>query len=178
MKQMGVFLLALFMAFPGWAGGDSSDGHTHAAPAAVLTTAVAPRAATFSEDFEIVAAVEGGKLVLYVDHYASNEPVEKATVELEGAGLKGVASEVSPGTYVMVLSAGMPPARHPLTISIATADSADLLSLTLDTSGPAAGVLHEHGWSEWWLWGLAASLLAGAALLVVQRNRKNTRLHV
>lgn len=177
MKQMSLFLLALFMTVPAWAGGDSSDGHTHAAPAADLPTAVAPRAATFSEDFEVVAALEGGKLVLYVDHFASNAPVEKATVELEGAGLKGVASEFSAGTYVMALTAGMPPARHPLTISIATADNADLLSLTLDTSGPAAGVSHVHGWSEWWVWGLAASLLAGAALLLARRNRKSKRLH-
>jgi hypothetical protein len=74
----------------------------------------------------VVAVLEGKHLVVYADRFASNEPVAKAKVEIEGAGLKGVASETTPGTYVLDLSPHrLPPAMHPLTISVEAGDSTD-----------------------------------------------------
>lgn len=175
MKQARTFFLAAFIAFPVWAGGDSSDGHSHAAPAPVPMTASTPRAAAASEAFEVVVALEGKKLVLYVDHFASNEPLTKAKVEVDGAGLKGFASEIAPGTYVMDIGTAVPAARHPLTVGIETDDSADLLSATLDTSLSAPAAAHVYGRDEWLVWIVAALLLAGAALLAVRRNRKSKR---
>lgn len=176
MKQARTFFLAAFIALPAWAGGDSSDGHSHAPPAPVPTTASSPRAAAASDAFELVVALEGKKLVLYVDHFASNEPVTKAKLEVDGAGLKGFASEIAPGTYVMDIVTAIPAARHPLTVAIETDDSADLLSATLDTSLPASAAAHVYGWDEWLVWIVATLLLAGAALLAVRRNKKSKRL--
>ncbi len=173
MKQAGIFFLALLVALPAQAGGDSSDGHSHAAPSPVPTIANAPRATAATEEFEVVAVVEGKQLVIYVDHFASNAPVSKAKIEIDGAGLKGVASESAPGTYRMELAAAIPAARHPLTIAIETDDSADLLTVTLDTSLPVSGEAHVHGWSEWAVWIVAAlMLLTGAALLAARRKRQ------
>jgi hypothetical protein len=56
-----------------------------------------PEALPASEAFEVVAVLEGKKLLLYVDRFASNEPVAKAKVEVDGGGLKGVASEIRAG---------------------------------------------------------------------------------
>ncbi|MBE2260445.1 MAG: LPXTG cell wall anchor domain-containing protein [Rhodobacteraceae bacterium] len=170
MKQLlaTVLLAVAFSAF-------GHGGEDHGAPPPALSQSVAPRASAATDDFEVVAAVEDQKLVIYVDRFASNEPVAAARVEVEGdvAGIQGVASETSPGTYVIDLAAGLPAARHPLTISIETSDSADLLSLVLDTSQPAAAATHSHDWSEWAVWLLAAVLLlAGAALLVLRRRRQ------
>lgn len=179
MMQARALFLAAVIAFPAWAGGDGSDGHTHAAapvPTTVAVPMVTPRAVAATEDFEVVAILEGKQLVVYVDRFASNEPVTKAKVEVEGAGLKGLASEAAPGTYVMAVAAPLPPARHALTISIEAGDSADLLAATLDTTLPVASDEHVHGWNERVVWGVAALLLlAAGALLVVRRNRRRAK---
>lgn len=179
MKHVRMFFLVTLIALPVWAGGDSSDGHSHAAPAPVPVTENAPRATAVTEDFEVVAALEGKQLVVYVDRFASNEPVVEAKVEVEGAGLKGLAVEAAPGTYVMDIAEAMPPARHALTISIETADSADLLSATLDTSLSVVTEEHVHDWAEWVVWSLSALLLlaAGALLVVRKKKRKAKGIH-
>lgn len=174
-----IFLVTLIaLSSPIWAGGDSSDGHSHAAPAPVpvpVSQSVTPRAVATTEEFEVVAALEGKKLWVYVDRFASNEPVTQATVEIEGAGLKGVASETSPGTYVLEIATTLPQAKHPLTISIEAGDTVDLLSATLDTSAPVANVAHAHGWSEWVAWVLAGALLLFAGILFAARRRKRAK---
>jgi len=168
-----LFLLTLVaLSLPLWAGGDSSDGHTHGAPVGLPESqSIAPRAATATEEFEVVASLEGKKLVVYVDRFGSNEPVAQAKVEIEGAGLKGVASETAPGTYVLDLAAPLLPAKHPLTLSIEAGESVDLLSATLDTSASEVSVVHAHGWSEWVVWGVSGALLVLTGILFVVRRR-------
>lgn len=176
MKHAKALLLLAAIALSAWAGGDSSDGHTHAAPEPLPTVSLSPRAAAATEEFEVVAVLQDKHLAVYVDRYASNEPVAGAKVEIEGGGLQGIAVESAPGTYLLNLAAVMPPAKHGLTISIETADDADLLSATLDTSLAAPGAAHVHGWSEWIVWIVAALLLlASGALLAVRHNRKKAR---
>ena len=169
----GLTCIALFAAaFAAFGHG----GEDHGAPPPAIGQDVAPRAAAATEDFEVVAALEGRHLVVYVDRFASNEPVANAKVEVDGAGLKGLAAEAAPGTYVMDLAATLPPAKHALTISIEAADSADLLTATLDTSLATPGTAHVHGWSEWIVWTVAVLLLlASGALLAVRRSRKKAR---
>ncbi len=150
-------------------------GEDHGAPPPALSQNVAPRASAATDEFEIVATLEGRQLLVHVDRFTSNEPVADAKVEVEGelAGAQGLASETSPGTYLIELAADLPAARHPLTISIETSDSADLLSVELDTSQPASATPHSHYRSEWTVWALAAVLLlAGAALLLLRRRRQ------
>lgn len=175
MKQLTALFLGAVIASPAWAGGDASDGHSHAAPEPVPAVAAAPRAIATTEEFEVVAVVAGKQLTVYIDRFASNEPVAQAKVEVEGAGLKGIASEAAPGTYVMNLAAVIPPGKHPLTISIEAGETADLLAATLDTSLAASGVVHVHSWSEWIVWIVAALLLASGALLAVRRGRRKAR---
>lgn len=150
-------------------------GEDHGAPPPVISQGVAPRASAASEDFEVVAVLEDKKLVLYVDRFASNEPLANAKVELEGAGLKGLAGEVAPGTYAIDVAASIPPARHPLVISIEAGDTADLLSATLDTSAAVEPHVHAPGWSAWTVWIVAALLLlASGVLLLVRRRRERS----
>jgi hypothetical protein len=148
-------------------------GEDHGAPPPAVSQAVAPRASAATEEFEVVAVLEEKQIVIYVDRFASNEPVAHAKIELEGAGLKGIASEVAPGTYVMGLATAIPPARHPLTISIEAGDTADLLSANLDTSPAVDHQVHVAGWSVWAVWIIAALLLvASGALLLARRTRE------
>lgn len=174
MKPMKKFFLVMLVAcsLPVLAGGDSSDGHSHETPApASVSQNVTPRATAATEDFEIVTSLEGRKLVVYVDRFASNEPVAQARVEIEGAGLKGVASETTPGTYVLEIATPLPPARHPLTISIEAGDSVDLLTATLDTSASVATVAHTHAWSKWLVWGISGAMLLVTGTVFAVRRR-------
>lgn len=149
-------------------------GEDHGAPPPAVTQTVEPRDAAATEEFEVVTALEGKKLVVYVDRFGSNEPVAQAKVEIEGAGLKGMASETTPGTYALDVPTPLPPAKHALTISIETGESADLLSVTLDISPPPIDVEHAHGWSEWLVWMSAGLLgLAGGTLWTIRRRKQS-----
>jgi len=167
-----VAVVLFAMALSAYGHGDEDHG---AAPPPV-TQSMAPRAVAATGDFEVVAVLEDKHLVVYVDRFASNEPVTGAKVEIEGGGLLGVAAESAPGTYLLNLAAVMAPAKHGLTISIEAGDSADLLTATLDTSSAAPAAAHAHYWSEWIVWGLAALLLlASGALLAARRRKRKTK---
>lgn len=168
MKPVLVALLLSVAAAAFAHGGDDHD-----APPPAVSRAVAPRAAAASEEFEAVVVLDGGKLRLYLDRFASNEPVAGARVEIEGAGLNGVATEESPGVYGLA-AAALPVAKHPLTIAIETADSADLLSATLEIAAPPAGGVQAHGWSEWLVW-LGAAVLAGGLWWAIRRRKKGIK---
>jgi len=162
-----LFAVALFgVALPAF----SHDGEDHGAPPPPVNQAVAPRAIATTEDFEVVAVLEGNKLVVYVDAFASNEPVANAKVEIDGTGMKGIAREVAPGTYALDLAEAPPRGKHGLTIGIEAGDTADLLSATLDTSMPDQGEVHVHDRSEWIIWIIAALLSLAAGVLVVARR--------
>lgn len=150
-------------------------GEDHGAPPPPVAQAVEPRTAAATEEFEVVTSLEGQKLVVYVDRFASNEPVAQAKVEIEGAGLKGVASETAPGTYVLDVTTPLPPAKHPLTISIEADDSVDLLSATLDTSASVTTAVHTHGWSEWFVLGISGALFLIAGVLFFVRRHKRAK---
>ena len=148
-------------------------GEDHDAPPPAVNQAVAPRAIASTDDFEVVAVLEDKKLVIYVDAFASNEPVANAKVEIDRAGLKGVAREAAPGTYVVDLAESLPNGKHGLTIAIEAGDTADLLSATLDTSAPDQGEVHVHNWSERVIWIIALLLAFAGGMLVFARRRGN-----
>ncbi len=170
MKPVAV-IAALFLSAP--LAAFAHGGEDHGAPAPAVGQSVAPRAVASSEEFEAVAVLEGKKLVLYLDRFASNAPVVGAKVEIEGGGLKGAAAETSPGVYAMD-AAAIVPAKHPLTVSIEAGDSADLLSATLDVAPPPAGVAPAHGWGELLVWrGSGALALVGGVLLAIRRRQQS-----
>lgn len=177
MKDLAILLAALAFALPVHAGGDSSDGHTHEAPEAPITTPTAPRAAAATEEFELVATLEGRTLTLYLDRFATNAPVVKARIEVESGTLKAVATELSPGVYSLPAEPLSQPGKHALTISVQAGEVADLMTATLDVGRQGASVEHTHWWGEWAVWWVAGGLLlAGTGLLAMRRRRKNPQI--
>lgn len=150
-------------------------GEDHGAPPPSVVQTVAPRTAAATEAFEVVALLADQKLVIYVDRFVSNEPVAQAKVEVEGAGLQGVARETDPGTYLLDLATPLPPGRHPLTISVEAGDSVDLLPATLDTSVAVPHEVHTHAWSEWLVWILSGALLLASGILFAVRRYSRAR---
>lgn len=160
-------------------GGEDHGDAAHATPLPAM--AAAPRADAQSDEFELVAVLEeGGQMRLTLDRFATNAPVVGAKLEVDGNGQNAVATETSPGVYVAKLGAlagAAPGTKLPLTISIETGDSADLLMATLEIPAPVAGgVTHVRGWSETVTWLLSAVFgLAAVALLIARRNRQNKK---
>lgn len=170
---VAVAAVALLAVTPAAFGHGDED---HGAAPPPVTRSMAPRAVAATGDFEVVAVLQDKHLVVYVDRYASNEPVAGAKVEVEGGGLRGAAAESAPGTYVMDLAVAMPPAKHALTISVEAGDTADLLSATLDTSVPVIAEAVGHGGSLNLVWGIAALLLlASGAMLAARRRKQKTK---
>lgn len=168
---MRVIFAVLLMSLTFSAYGHGGDDHGAAPPVASLS--IAARAVAATEEFEVVAIPDAGKLTIYVDRHDSNEPVVGAKIEIEGAGLKGVANEAAPGLYVMNMPS-LAPGKYPLTISIEAGETGDLLTATLDTSSAPGGVApHVHDWSERLVWRIAGLLtLSSAALFLARRKRK------
>ena len=178
LQHLAPWLLAVTLTLPAWAGGDSSDGHTHAAPPPLAAAPVPTGAARFStetDQFELVGVLQGQVLTLYLDQFASNAPVRQAQIEVESGAWKGVATEVSPAVYAVPVALLAQPGKHLLAITVQAGDEADLMSATLEVA-PAVvtgvdapsgrfGVAPALGW------GAAALSLAGLGLLLMRRRQ-------
>lgn len=179
MKHLRIyFATAAALAFSAlaYAGGDASDGHSHGeASIPAMTANIAPRASAESEEFELVAVLEGKKLVLYLDRYASNEPVADAQIELENGAQavasKAVATQTSPGVYTLPGEAFAKPGKYAMVFSVQAGETADLLTATLTIAPPAIPVEHVDEWDGWAVWGAAGALLLVVTGVVLMRRR-------
>ncbi len=123
------------------------EGHGHGdAPKPVVATA-APTMETSSPDFELVAVAQGKSLVVYLDRFATNEPVTGATVEVDADGEAVTASPVSgeEGVYRLDAPWVSKPGSHEMTVSVTAADAADLLIGTLEIPATAQPAEPEDG---------------------------------
>ena len=178
MKHIRIYLVSMTFALSALAhaGGDTSDGHSHGeATKPAITADVGPRASAQTEEFELVAVLEGGKLALYLDRFATNEPVADAQIEVESGTLKAAATQVAPGVYSLPGEAFAHPGKYPLAISVQAGDSSDLLTVTLDLPQAVSGAAPVNSWSNWAVGGAAGALLLAGAGLVAVRRRKNSR---
>src|SRR5262245_33946592 len=80
-------------------GAPAHEGHDHDAPAATVTVPAAPRGESASDLFEVVAVAGNGELTIYVDRFATNEPVPNATVAVETPHGSIEARRAADGTY-------------------------------------------------------------------------------
>lgn len=135
-----LFALAPAHAGPGAHGpnGEHLDGPSPAVSAGSL-----PRLEAKSEAFELVATLSSTELSIYIDRFATNEPVLKAMVEVETDGLKAIATmHADHGDYTMadpaMLKRLSTPGSHALVFTVTAGDEADLLEGSLVTSLPVA----------------------------------------
>ena len=79
------------------------DDHAHdEPPPAIAATIDAPRMEISGSDLELVAAVSGRQLTIYLDRLASNEPVDDAVIAVTADGIAaGTAKATGPGTYTL-----------------------------------------------------------------------------
>ncbi|WP_149356898.1 hypothetical protein [Comamonas testosteroni] len=138
-----------------------------AAPTAGATSS-APRLEAKSENYELVGRMQGGEFSMFINRFATNEPVDQAKVEVELGQLKAPAPYHSDqGDYAVAdekfLAELGKKGSHALVITILDGQESDLLDGTLEV-GPtqaAAEAAHAHGEENALLFGaLAIAALA------------------
>lgn len=122
------------------AAGDASVGNAPAgnapagnAPAVARRPGGAPVEARFaasSDRFELVGALDGPKLTLWLDRFADNAPVTGATLELEIGETRLVATPVD-DRYEAQLPAAPAPGTWPVTVTVIAGSDDDLLAADL-----------------------------------------------
>jgi cobalt-zinc-cadmium efflux system membrane fusion protein len=160
------------------------EGHDHQAPPAPPTAGSSARAEASSAAFELVVIARGAELAIYLDRFATNEPVEGATVEVETPA--GPATAAPSGDFYRLNAPWLTsPGRYDLMVTVSAGDSADVLPLTLEI--PAAAASGRPEARSWWLWpflgndaaqalaviiAAIAAFGAGVGLMVLVRRRR------
>jgi hypothetical protein len=161
-------------ALPALAHGDEDHSEPHAVATAPMA-AQSPRTEAQTDAFELVASLEQDRLVLHIDRFDTNEPVEGAQVEVDTGTMQAKATQSSPGVYWVAQGTLGQPGKHPLTITIETEDTADLLSATLEVTAAPAATASGPKSEPWMAWGLGGTLLlSGAGLLALRRRPRVT----
>lgn len=167
------------LAGPGAHGpnGEHLDG-----PAAPAAAGALPRVEAKSDLFEIVGNLSPTELSIFIDRFATNEPVLQATVEVETDGLKAVAKKhADHGDYTLddpaMLRRLSTPGPHALVFTVTAGGEADLLEGTLVTPPPAAAA--GAGWPATALAAGAGGALALLALAFAwRRHRASAHLSI
>ena len=143
------------------------EGHDHDAPAASVAASV-PRGEASSGDFQIVAVLRDNALTIYLDRFATNEPVSGATIEVETPSGQQTATADSNGTYRIDAPWTKTRGRYDLIFTITAADKVDVLPLTIVAAVPEtpAGTA-----TLAWPLILAASILAAFAFGIFLARR-------
>ena len=158
------------------AGGGDDHSHGPATPAPVASNASTLRVEAASELFELVGVLDGDKLVIHLDRFASNEPVTGAKITVEGGPLRATAAAERDGIYSAPAAALAAPGTHPLVFTVQAGEASDLLTGDLVVVSPAAAPAHADG-IDWRslaqpaVAGLVLFLLLGAGLVAWRRRR-------
>ena len=170
---VAIFLIAFALAPPVWAAGD----HSHDAPAAA-SGATSPRISSHSDLFELVGVVENSEMTIYLDRYASNEPVTDATIEVEAGAAKGMATAQADGSYSFRHELLGQPGALSVSFVVAAGKDTDLLAGDLVIPDPHAEDDHAGATRPWLRWAAYASaaLLLAALAAAAWRNRRRKSL--
>jgi cobalt-zinc-cadmium efflux system membrane fusion protein len=145
------------------AGASAHEGHDHGNEAPLVSAAL-PRGSASSDRFELVAILRGQALAIYVDRFATNEPVTAAKVEVETPeGPKEAAAEE--GVYRLAAPWAANGGHFDLIVTVSDGEDIDVLPVTIDVPAPQAAVL--SGGGVWWLGAFGVHTLLLAGLLIV-----------
>jgi hypothetical protein len=126
------FWLAVLAASP--APALAHEGHDHSAQPAI--SAAAPRLESSSRDFELVGVVRGDRLVVFLDQYASNDPVTDARIEINAQGATVPAQPQSDGTFLVPAPWLSQPGTVDLVFVVTAGGTSDLLVARLTYRTP------------------------------------------
>ena len=111
------------------------EGHEEQQP---VSAGALPRGEADFGAFEIVAIVRGENLEIYLDRFATNEPVAGATVEVESPGGPVKAAASADGTYRVAAPWLAKSGRTDLIFTVTAGDTTDILPMTIQSAPGAA----------------------------------------
>ncbi len=165
-----ILALITSILFPLLAPVAAHEGHDHGEAPRMLVPA-APRGEAQAGDFELVAVLRGGEVVIYLDRFATNEPVTNAQVEaLTPAGNeKAVAKD--DGSYRLPAKWTGTKDRYDLIFTVTLGENSEVLPVTIvaPANSEAAAARNVSLRTAATLAILAALLAFAAAILAVRR---------
>jgi hypothetical protein len=169
------FAAALLAAIPGFAL--AHEGHDHGPQAPAAPATVLQRGEAHSDTFELVAIAERDTLILYLDDYRSNAPVDGAKLEIETPDGPKAASALGDGIYKLEAPFLTKGGHVDLIVTVTAGDANDILPVTLDIPElqTAANASGPSRWLETLknspaAAGLAGFFLGGAFIWLLRRR--------
>ncbi|KAA2242251.1 efflux RND transporter periplasmic adaptor subunit [Salinarimonas soli] len=131
-RLLQALALGLCLLAPSAPPSFAHEGHDHGAPVPAAPAASSPRAAVHSDAFELVGILRGGRLAVYLDRFATNEPITDARIAVTLGDEEVEAAPAPDGTYTVASAklAGEGPLE--LVFSITGPAGDDLLIGTLE----------------------------------------------
>jgi len=173
--QLAILIAALAVVLTtffgyAWAG----EGHDHGDAPAAATGIAAPRLTSHSDLFELVGMVEGNEMKIYLDRFATNEPVTDAKIEVEIGNIKGIAAAQADGSYIFKNDVFTKPGDLSVSFTVIAGKEADLLAGDLKIDGPIDDHAHDEAAKPWLRWAAYAggTLLLAAIVFVAMRRRR------
>ncbi|MCK1513319.1 efflux RND transporter periplasmic adaptor subunit [Bradyrhizobium sp. 190] len=141
------------------------EGHDHGEQPPVSAGAL-PRGEADSDAFEIVAIVRGENLEIYLDRFATNEPVTGATLEVESPGGPVKAAAAADGTYRVAAPWLAKNGRADLIFTVTVGDTTEILPLTIQSApGAAQSVAQQEAAAGGYISKGSVLLVLGGALM-------------
>ncbi|TGN89406.1 efflux RND transporter periplasmic adaptor subunit [Bradyrhizobium yuanmingense] len=155
----GVWLVSLVFGLSGAFGHEGHD-HGDAEKTAVVSSAY-PRIAARSELYEVVGILKDGRLSVFIDDAATNEPVSDAALQVTiGDSAPIEASSQEDGVYTAPIPNGTPSGSVEVIFSISAARGNDLLVDSFIPRAEARPAKHKH--EPGWLLSNRAAIAASA----------------
>ncbi|MCA1471607.1 efflux RND transporter periplasmic adaptor subunit [Bradyrhizobium sp. IC3195] len=158
----GAFWLASLVF--GLSGAFGHEGHDHGdAEKTAVVSSAHPRIAARSELYEVVGILKDGRLSVFIDDAATNEPVSDAALQVTiGDSAPIEASSQEDGVYTAAIPNGTPSGSVEVIFSINASRGNDLLVDSFIPRAEARPAEHKHepGWLLSTRAAIAASVLA------------------
>jgi hypothetical protein len=106
----------------------AGPGHDHGDEAPLGVGEASPRVVMESELFEAVGILKGRMLEIYIDHAATNAPVQNAKVELELNGQQVPVELHSEGEFDAQLPEGIEDGTVAVSMTVSAGEDIDLLA--------------------------------------------------
>jgi RND family efflux transporter MFP subunit len=149
----------------------------HGSQAPAAPASVSPRGEAHSDKFELVAVAAREALVLYLDDFRSNAPIDGAKLEIETPDGPKTASALGNGVYRLEAPFLKGGGHIDLIVTVTSGDDSDILPVSIDI--PELQTANGNPASKWfeplthspWSAGLAGFALGGALVWTLRRRR-------
>ncbi len=161
----------------------AGPGHDHGDAPSQAMGMQSPRLVSQSDLFELVAVADKSQLVIYLDRFATNEPVITAKIEVETRAGKGMAKLQSDGTYLFESDIFAKPGSIAMGFTIIDGKDTDLLAGDLVLPEPHANHNHginllSHPWFKWTAYTVGGFAVLAALVIAWCNRRKRASFHL